>query len=96
MERACDACEPCAQIHMDRLASPSGSSDVTFHLSVGDHTQKPLSETGQLASKLANEPVVAAILQNPNRKRNAESPSLDIAARSLGTTHAFWKIVSKT
>ena len=28
----------------------------------------------------ANEPVVAAILRNPNRKHNAESPSPDIVA----------------
>ena len=32
----------------------------------------------------ANEPVVAAILRNPNRMRNAESPSPDIAACSPG------------
>ena len=35
----------------------------------------------------ANEPVVAAILRNPNRMRNAESPSPDIAACSPGPAH---------
>ena len=35
----------------------------------------------------ANEPVVAAILRNPNRMRNAESPSPDMAACSPGPAH---------
>ena len=35
----------------------------------------------------ANEPVVAAILRNPNRMHNAESPSPDIAACSPGPAH---------
>ena len=35
----------------------------------------------------ANEPVVAAILRNPNRMRNAESPSPDIAACSPDRAH---------
>ena len=37
----------------------------------------------------ANEPVVAAILRNPNRMHNAESPSPDIAACSPGPAHVF-------
>ena len=35
----------------------------------------------------ANQPVVAAILRNPNRMRNAESPRPDIAACSPGPAH---------
>ena len=34
-----------------------------------------------------NAPVIAAILRNPNRKQNAESPSLDRAARSPDLAH---------
>ena len=42
----------------------------------------------------ANEPVVAAILRNPNRKQNAESPSLDRAARSPDLAHVQLNILA--
>ena len=40
-----------------------------------------------------NAPVVAAILRNPNRKQNAESPSLDRAARTPDLAHLRLKIL---
>ena len=40
-----------------------------------------------------NAPVVAAILRNPNRKQNAESPSLDRAARSPDLAHVHLNIL---
>ena len=42
----------------------------------------------------ANAPVVAAILRNPNRKQNAESPSLDRAARSPDLAHVQLNILA--
>ena len=42
----------------------------------------------------ANAPVVAAILRNPNRMHNSESPSPDIAACSPGPAHVSSTYVS--
>ena len=41
-----------------------------------------------------NAPVIAAILRNPNRKQNAESPSLDRAARSPDLAHVQLDILA--
>ena len=41
-----------------------------------------------------NAPVIAAILRNPNRMRNAESPSPDLAACSPGPAHVSSTYVS--
>ena len=44
----------------------------------------------------ANAPVVAAILRNPNRMHNAESPSPNIAACSLGPGHVSFHTPVRT